>query len=45
VSLGPATTEADVDALLEVLPGVVEELREVESISSKALAKFRAPEA
>jgi cysteine desulfurase len=45
VSLGPTTTEADVDALLEVLPGVVEELREVESISAEALARFRAPEA
>lgn len=45
VSLGPTTTEADVDTLLEVLPGIVEELREVESISSKALARFRAPEA
>ena len=45
VSLGPTTTEADVDALLEVLPGVVDELREVESISAEALARFRAPEA
>lgn len=45
VSLGPTTTEADIDALLDVLPGVVEELREVESISSEALARFRAPEA
>jgi cysteine desulfurase len=45
VSLGPTTTEADIDALLEVLPGVVDELREVESISAEALARFRAPEA
>ena len=37
------TTEADVDALLEVLPGVVDELREVEAVSSEALARFRAP--
>ena len=43
VSLGTSTTEADVDALLEVLPDVVRELREVESISSEALARFRAP--
>jgi cysteine desulfurase len=43
VSLGPSTTEADVDALLEVLPDVVHELREVESISSEALARFRPP--
>ena len=41
VSLGPTTTEADVDALLEVLPGIVHELREVETISSAALARFR----
>ena len=45
VSLGPTTTESDIDALLEVLPGVVKELREVEAISSEALARFRAPEA
>jgi cysteine desulfurase len=45
VSLGPTTTDADVDALLQVLPGVVQELREVESISFEALARFRAPEA
>jgi cysteine desulfurase len=45
VSLGPSTTEADVDALLEVLPGIVHELRQVETISSKALARFRAPDA
>lgn len=43
VSLGPTTTEADVDALLDVLPGVVHELREVETISREALARFRAP--
>ena len=43
VSLGPSTTEADVDALLEVLPDVVHELREVEALSSEALARFRAP--
>jgi cysteine desulfurase len=45
VSLGPTTTEGDVDALLDVLPEIVEELREVESISSEALARFRAPDA
>ena len=43
MSLGPSTTEADVDTLLEVLPDVVHELREVEAISSEALARFRAP--
>jgi cysteine desulfurase len=45
VSLGPNSTEADVGGLLEILPDVVHELREVESISSKALARFRAPDA
>jgi cysteine desulfurase len=45
VSLGPDSTEADVDALLQILPDVVHELREVESISSEALARFRAPDA
>ncbi len=45
VSLGPTTVEADVDALLDVLPQVVEELRDVESMSSEALARFRAPDA
>jgi cysteine desulfurase len=45
VSLGPTTTEADVDTLLGILPGVVDELREVETISAEALARFRAPEA
>ena len=45
VSLGPNSTEADVDALLEILPDVVHELREVETISSEALARFRAPDA
>jgi cysteine desulfurase len=43
VSLGPSTSEADVDGLLAILPGVVKELREVESISAEALARFRAP--
>jgi cysteine desulfurase len=45
VSLGPTTTEADVNALLDVLPEVVRDLREVESLSSEALARFRAPPA
>jgi cysteine desulfurase len=44
VSLGPTTAAADVDALLEVLPQIVEELRDVESMSSEALARFRAPD-
>ncbi len=44
VSLGPGTTDGDVDRLLDVLPEVVEELRQVESLSADALARFRAPE-
>jgi cysteine desulfurase len=43
VSLGPTTTEADVDALLETLPGLVDDLRRVELASAEALARFRAP--
>ena len=44
VSLGPGTTDEDIDRLLDVLPDVVEELRQVESLSAEALARFRAPE-
>lgn len=44
VSLGPTTTPGDVERLLTVLPEVVAELREVETISADALARFRAPE-
>lgn len=43
VSLGPATTEADVDALLAELPGVVAELRAIDGTSRDALARFRPP--
>ena len=43
VSLGPATDAGDVDLLLEILPEVVTELREVETLSADALARFRAP--
>jgi cysteine desulfurase len=43
VSLGWASTDAHVDALLAVLPGVVDELRRVERLSTDALARFRAP--
>ncbi len=43
VSLGPTVTAADVDRLLELLPGIVHELREVETLSAEALARFRAP--
>jgi cysteine desulfurase len=43
LSLGPASTEADVDALLAELPTVVEELRDVERTSTDALERFRPP--
>jgi cysteine desulfurase len=43
VGLGPDSTAAAVDALLEVLPGIVGELRAVEGTSTEALARFRAP--
>jgi len=43
VSLGPASTEADVDRFLAVLPDLVAELREVEQISTEALERFRGP--
>jgi cysteine desulfurase len=43
VSLGSATGEADVDRLLDALQDVVGELREVESLSEQALARYRPP--
>ena len=43
VGLGPTSTREDVDALLEALPGLVEELQHVERTSTEALAKFRPP--
>jgi cysteine desulfurase len=44
VSLGPATTEDDVDRFLRVLPDLVSRLQLVERISTEALARFRPPE-
>ena len=44
VSLGPGTTDGDIDRLLGILPEVVGELRQVESLSADALARFRTPE-
>jgi cysteine desulfurase len=41
VGLGPNSSEDDVDALLAILPGVVEELREVSRLSEDALTRFR----
>ena len=43
ISLGPATSGLDLDALASELPDIVRELREVESASTKALTRFRPP--
>ena len=43
IGLGRASTREDVDALLAILPDVVEELRQVEAVSTEALARFRPP--
>lgn len=45
VSLGAGSTGEQVDALLDVLPGVISELQEVERVSEAALARFRPPTA
>jgi cysteine desulfurase len=44
VSLGPATSEDDVERFLATLPGLVDELRRVERRSAEALARFQPPE-
>lgn len=44
LSLGPATDAAEVDRLLEVLPELVAELREVETRSAEVLTRFRSPD-
>jgi len=44
VGLGPQVGEDAVAALLEALPGLVEELRLVERTSTEALARLRPPE-
>jgi cysteine desulfurase len=41
IGLGPTSSEADVDSLLGVLPGLAEELRDVAARSEDALARFR----
>jgi cysteine desulfurase len=43
VGLGPQSTREDVDALVDVLPSVVEELQQVEATSTQALSTFRPP--
>jgi len=44
VSLGPTTTDEDVDLFLATVPGLVDELRHVERLSAEAMARFRPPE-
>jgi len=41
VGVGRDTTEAAVDRFLETLPGLVDELRRVETVTEAAMAKFR----
>ncbi|MGZ4132523.1 MAG: cysteine desulfurase family protein [Actinomycetota bacterium] len=43
VAIGPGTTEGDVEAFLDTLPPLVEELQQVERASEAALARFRPP--
>jgi len=43
IGIGPETTVGDVDRLLEVLPGLVAELREVGSTAEAAMARYRGP--
>jgi cysteine desulfurase len=45
IGIGAGTSEADVDAFLEALPPLVEELQQVERASEAALARFRPPDA
>jgi cysteine desulfurase len=43
VSLGPASTEADIDRFLAVLPDLARELREVQTVSDAAIERLRPP--
>jgi cysteine desulfurase len=43
VGLGPGATDAEIDAFLDILPGVVDQLRRVDRASREALARFRSP--
>lgn len=43
VSLGPTSTEADVEAFLSVVPEVVGDLRRVERSAAEAMVRFRPP--
>jgi cysteine desulfurase len=40
VGIGPETTEADVDRLLDALPQLVRDLREVGSVAETAMARY-----
>jgi cysteine sulfinate desulfinase/cysteine desulfurase-like protein len=40
VGVGPQTSDADVDALLEALPALVRELRDVEAAAGAAMARY-----
>jgi cysteine desulfurase len=44
IGLVSSTTEADIDSLLDSLPRVVRELRDVEEESTRALSRYRRPE-
>ena len=44
VGLGPTSSADDVERLLDVLPAMVDELREVETLSAQALSRFRPPD-
>ncbi|MEA2521298.1 MAG: cysteine desulfurase [Actinomycetota bacterium] len=43
VSLGPGTTDTEIDEFLSTLPPLVAELRQVQQVSTDALARFRPP--
>lgn len=43
IGLGPGTRSEDVERFLKILPGVVEDLQDVESSASEALTRFLAP--
>jgi cysteine sulfinate desulfinase/cysteine desulfurase-like protein len=41
IGVGPDTTEDDAERLLQTLPGIVSELRQVRSAADAAMARFR----